>query len=79
MGDVSSGLGVVKNEQDSGYGLRASVKIGNKKNFPFIIEPFVRYWNIDKSDIVNVPAIGATFMEPTNETTEIGVKLYIRF
>ena len=79
LGDAYFGAGVVKNEQDSGYGLRASVKIGNKKNLPFIIEPFFRYWNIDDSDSVNVPALGIPFMEPSNETMEIGVKLYIRF
>ena len=79
LGAFYPDLGVAENEQNSGYGLRASVKIGNKKNLPFIIEPFIRYWNIDDSDSVNVPAIGIPFMEPSNETTEIGVKLYIRF
>jgi len=68
------GLVDIENEQDSGYGLRGSVKFqkhGEKTDF--IIEPFIRYWNIDKSDMV------LTVYEPENETWEYGVQLIWRF
>ena len=67
-------LGDIENKQDSGYGLRASVKFqkhGEKSDF--IIEPFVRYWNIDDSDIVN------GVIEPANETTEFGIHLSLMY
>ncbi len=64
----------VANTQDSGYGLRGSVKFQKHgKKTDFIFEPFVRYWNIDKSDVV----LGG--YEPENETLEYGVKLIWRF
>ncbi len=64
----------IENEQDSGYGLRGSVRFqkhGEKTDF--IIEPFIRYWNIDKSDVV----LGV--YEPANETLEYGIQLIWRF
>lgn len=74
-------LGVAENEQNSGYGLRASVKIDHKESLPFTIEPFIRYWNIDKSDEIPFMDgnIAKIFFEPKNETTEIGIKMTIRF
>ena len=73
-GQQVSGLGElgyvdIENTQDSGYGLRGSVRFqkhGRKTDF--IFEPFVRYWNIDQSDVVN------GIYEPQNETLEIGIK-----
>lgn len=64
----------IENEQDSGYGLRGSVRFqkhGEKTDF--IIEPFIRYWNIDKSDVV------LETYEPENETLEYGIQLIWRF
>jgi len=64
----------IENEQDSGYGLRGSVRFqkhGEKTDF--IIEPFIRYWNIDKSDVM----LGC--YEPENETIEYGICLIWRF
>jgi hypothetical protein len=64
----------VENEQDSGYGLRVSVRFLKKaEKTDFIIEPFVRYWDIDESDVV----LGA--MEPANETLEYGIRLIWKF
>lgn len=63
------GLGEVENTQDSGYGIRASVKFQKHgKKTDFIFEPFIRYWNIDDSDVVN------GIYEPQNETLEGGIK-----
>lgn len=64
----------IENEQDSGYGLRGSVRFqkhGEKTDF--IIEPFIRYWDIDKSDVV----LG--YYEPENETLEYGIQFIWRF
>ena len=67
-------LGDIENNQDSGYGLRASVKFQKHwEKSDFIIEPFVRYWNIDDSDIVN------GVIEPANETTEFGIHLSLMY
>lgn len=64
----------IQNEQDSGYGLRGSIKFHKKsKKTDFIIEPFIRYWNIDKSDVV----LGV--YEPENETLEYGIQFIWRF
>lgn len=64
----------IENEQDSGYGLRGSVRFQKHgKKTDFIIEPFIRYWNIDKSDVV----LGG--YEPENETLEYGIQLIWRF
>ena len=61
---------VLKNRQNSGHGYRASIKLQKKgKNVMFVIEPFFRYWDIDKSDV----EFG--WLEPANETTEYGIQL----
>jgi len=64
------GEGVIENDQDSGYGFRASLRF-QKDNF--IIEPFFRYWDIDESDV------DRGWVEPANESTEYGVKFIWRF
>jgi len=66
--------GDVDNRQHEGYGARGSIRFckkGPKSNF--IIEPFVRYWQIQTSE----ESMG--FVEPKNETTEIGVRFLWRF
>jgi hypothetical protein len=66
------GLTDVVNTQESGYGYRASVRLQHKsKNWILIVEPFFRYWDIDRSEI-EYEFFGAVF-EPANETTEIGL------
>jgi hypothetical protein len=72
------GLEDIKNRQKSGYGARGSVRIektGTKVNF--IIEPFIRYWNINDSEIEE--ASGGNGLEPKNNTTEYGVNLLWKF
>ncbi len=60
---------ILEFEQDTGYGLRGSVRFQKHgKKTDFIFEPFVRYWNIDDSDV------DCGFYEPQNETLEIGIK-----
>ena len=68
----------VQNDQDSGYGYRASIKIQNKhRRASLIIEPFFRYWDIDDSEIVYES--WGSGREPANNTTEIGVQIILMF
>ncbi len=72
----------LENEQEDGYGLRGSVKLQKKsKGMGFSIEPFIRYWDIDDSDIALTSCQGFIFagMEPENNSTEIGVKIAVVF
>jgi uncharacterized protein YceK len=73
------GYGTVRNEQNSGYGARAAVALEKRgKVADFTIEPFIRYWDIDDSEIERVsPTLGV--YEPANKTTEYGVNLIWRF
>ena len=66
------GLTDVENVQDSGYGYRASVRLQHKSEDEiFVIEPFFRYWDIDRSEI-EYEIFGA-FFEPANESIEVGI------
>jgi len=72
----------LENEQHKGYGIRGSVKV--IKDFglvSFSVEPFVRYWNIEQSDIERAYVDGAysCFVEPENNSLETGVKLGLLF
>jgi hypothetical protein len=55
----------------------------NKKGWA--IGPYVKYWNIAKSDIayatirVNGVSVSASAYEPANETTEYGLKVTRNF
>ncbi|MFC1603617.1 hypothetical protein ACFL5F_01195 [Planctomycetota bacterium] len=72
------GLTDVQNDQESGRGYRASIKIQNKsRRGAFIIEPFFRYWDIDDSEMAYEP--WGSGLEPANETTEIGVQIIFMF
>ena len=70
-------LGSYKSEKDqnSGYGLRGSVRfiIPHNNKREFIIEPFANYWNIDDSD----PDQYGLLYEPKNDTMEIGLKFSV--
>lgn len=73
------GYSDVKNQQHAGFGLRSSIKFQKKMDTGILtIEPFVRYWNIDDSEIEYVPSFGYV-LEPENKTTEIGLQLMWKF
>jgi hypothetical protein len=68
------GEGVISNDQSSGSGFRASIKFQKKfDNKDFVIEPFVRIWDIDDSAVSN------GYYEPKNKTTEIGIRFTLLF
>lgn len=75
----------IDNIQNKGYGIRGTVKLQKKgENFDFMIEPFIRYWNIKESKKSNYTTISSnndiiSFIEPKNNSTEIGVKVAVGF
>ncbi len=84
LGDVYNGVDVVNNDQTRGYGARGSIKIQKKtERVDFIIEPFLRYWNIGQSKTSAITASGTNIIgygyEPKNNSTEYGVKIAAKF
>lgn len=78
--DGGVGAGTLENKQESGYGIRGSVFIEQEfKAVAVFIEPYIRYWDIDDSEV----SIDSNFVfvgiEPANRTLETGLKLGIRF
>ena len=73
-----SGLNDIKNDQDSGYGVRGAIRIAkNGKEVDWVFEPFFRYWDIEQSAVaVSGNTIG---IEPANDSTEYGAQLAVRF
>ncbi len=84
-GDQFNGLGNddIRNHQSKGFGLRGSVKFLKKlPGLDFYVEPFIRYWNIDRSSLQSARVDGtfsSTWNEPKNNTTEIGSKIGLQF
>jgi len=81
--DVSSSLTTLKNDQNSGFGVRGSVSLTKTiDKFNFIIEPFIRYWDIDDSSSSLVGCAGSSCIygyEPKNNTIEAGVSVGAQF
>jgi len=84
LGDAIAGLDTLENDQNDGYGLRGSVKLVKaSEKYDFFVEPFIRYWNIDRSDVKAVTfsgtPIGVIGFEPDNESTEFGARVGVHF
>lgn len=83
LSDAVSGMNDVENRQHSGYGLRGAVKVRKKlSRISLSAEPFVRYWNIAKSDEEDIIQNGskvAKGWEPENNSTECGLRFMIGF
>lgn len=83
LSDAVESLNDVENSQDSGYGTRFSLRAIKKgEKFDILIEPFLRWWKIDESDLANVTYAGVLVgygYEPSNKTTEIGGKVGVLF
>jgi len=78
-GNVESKLGSIsgyyniENNQDKGYGCRGSIMFKKKgETIDFIIEPFFRYWSIKDSKYATDPG-GSTWLEPKNNSKELGI------
>lgn len=83
LSDADPGINDIENDQHKGYGWRGSVKLQKKiKRVTFAIEPFIKYWDIKKSDNADITYYG-TYVgygyEPKNNSTEIGLKLSAKF
>lgn len=80
---ISSMVNNFNNTITNGYGLRCSIKLVKEYDkFNLFIEPYFRFWDINKSDTVNVIAAGvpfATNQEASNKTTETGVRFGVEF
>ena len=83
LSDANRNFGDVSNTQDSGYGIRGSLKLQKTGEvIDFIVEPFIRYWQIDRSkdsDVTYSGVIVGYGYEPKNNTTESGVKVGVKF
>ena len=84
LGDFLAGLDTLENTQEEGYGVRGSMKFQKKSgDVDYVIEPFIRYWDIEKSNVAVITysgtPIGLVGYEPANESTEFGVKFAARF
>ena len=87
LSDADPGYNDPEVDQDfwDGYGLRFSVQFKRElaKNYALSIEPYIRYWNIDKSDTeiltYNDMLTGCVVYEPENETMSYGLRLNFEF
>jgi len=84
MSDVDPGWNDTHNKQNSGYGLRGSVRIAKLDEMQdWFAEPYLIYWNIKKSNNTDDTYYGShtgwISWEPKNNSTEWGVKLGVKF
>lgn len=82
LSDVSSSYPDIENNQNRGYGIRASVRIVKAgTSTDLFLEPFVRYWRIHDSQITTAVGNGVaiTALEPDNSTAEYGFKLGLEY
>lgn len=78
LGEVA-GYDDIENDQDDGYGVRGSIKLQKSSGkVDYIIEPFFRYWNIEESEATRDSA-GRWWVEPKNNSTEVGIIFTVRF
>jgi hypothetical protein len=82
LSDFSAGFSDAENDQSSGYGVRGSISIAKKgEKVGFMIEPYIKYWNIKESDVDRVTFYGTPrfVVEPDNNSTEIGCRFAVTF
>lgn len=83
LGDAVTGLNTVENDQEKGYGLRASARITKyNPSVDFFVEPFIRYWDIDDSNVSAITFSGlivGSGVEPANESYEAGLRLGLHY
>ena len=83
LGDAIAGLNAVENEQKKGKGWRSSIKIMRRsERLDFFVEPFVRYWKIQDSEISSITYNGVAVgygLEPENNSTEYGIQFGLQY
>lgn len=83
LSDAVAGVSDLENDQNDGYGLRGSIKFQKKgERVDYVIDPFIRYWNIEKSEEQAITYAGVIYAygyEPENNSTEFGIKFAVKF
>ena len=83
LSDANLGFSDIENEQNSGYGLRAMFNLRyDIDNTTYIFGPFVRYWDIDDSEVEPVYRYGVLWgsgYEPANTSLEVGFNFAVMF
>ena len=82
LSDADPGYNDMENSQTSGFGCRASLKFVLRGKKDLTIEPFVKYWKIAESDTTTITYYGTPIgsgYEPANNSTELGLKVLLRF
>lgn len=84
LGQALTGIDTLENDQEDGYGVRGSIQIVRKNSrFNLLVEPFIRYWNIDQSEVKAITyggtPVGVVGYEPKNNSTETGLKIGLAF
>ena len=83
--DIDENFADVTNGLTKGFGLQGSLKFVKKNyDYNFILQPYIRYWNIagsEASPIIfnNAPFFGQTASDPENITTEYGLRVGAQF
>jgi len=85
LSDVLAGFNDPDVNQEDGYGVRISLQFRREltRNRGLIVEPYLRYWEIDRSDNATLTFGGAptgfVVFEPENDTTIYGLRLSYKF
>ena len=73
----------IVNHQDTGYGIRASIKFIKFAHLAdFYVEPYVYYWDIDQSKLAAASVDGTfsnSWNEPKNNSLELGSRFGVIF
>ncbi len=82
--DIDPGYNDLENRQHNGFGIRGGVSFGFKgARAGFVVEPYVRYWKIEESDVAWLTYYGSFtgdgFVEPKNKSTEVGCRVAVTF
>ncbi|NDY42693.1 hypothetical protein G3N55_07550 [Dissulfurirhabdus thermomarina] len=83
LSDADPGYGDIDNRQDHGYGVRGALTLAARlRRVRLALTPYAAYWRVRRSDLELLTYYGTVVgfgYEPENESTEIGVRLGIRF
>ena len=83
LSDAVATLNDLENDQDDGYGTRASLAVEKKgRKMDWVCEAFWRYWDIEESNAAPLSLSGTVIgvgFEPANDSFEIGGRITARF
>ncbi|MBU0682776.1 MAG: hypothetical protein ABIH85_04575 [Candidatus Omnitrophota bacterium] len=83
LGTAVAEFDTVNNVQHRGFGVRGSVMFAKEwEHIGLVLEPYIRYWNIDKSEESDIRYSGVIVgygYEPKNTSAEYGIKVSLTF